>query len=375
MIRTSAPLNLIVAGEWAVLEPKSSAIVAAINERFYCEIEPNPNNEVEITLSDFDIEGITAKYQNHELIFKRDISEHSKKRLKLIKFTIESALFLLGHFKSFKIRTWTEQPASFSSLKHTSFSLDYSGAAVVAVHSAIRAFYGISLSEKTEKEKLLKLCLITHFVFRDMLDSGVDIAAAFYGGILQYTRFNPKWVTEKLEHNLPLDLFTNYRWPHLEVKHLPDIPDLHLLLGWTQKPASQSHLIIQMSAFKTHNPPIYNEVISQINKLVKDLHKSWKKGDLKRILADIKINEMYLRRLSQASGIPIEIPEHKLLSHIADEQGGAGKLSGLGGGDCGIALCFDETLAQKILEEWAKYNIIGAEVKIDYDGLQVEEVN
>ncbi|MFX1293975.1 MAG: phosphomevalonate kinase [Promethearchaeota archaeon] len=372
MIRTSVPLKLVIAGEWAVLDPSSSAIVAAVNHRLFCEIESNSRNEIEISLLDFGITEVSAKYENNELIFNQLLSPETKKYLKIIKFTIESSLFLLNYFKPFKIRIWSEKPENFSSHPEIKLELGSSAASVVAIHAAIRAFYDISIEKKKEKEKLLKLSLLSYFIVQNMKGSGIDIAAVFYGGILLYKRFDSDWVLNKIQTNLPLELFIEYKWPSLEIKPLPKLSDLQLLLGWTQKSSSTSLLISQMEVFKINNPSEYNEFISQISKLVKDLSKAWRKNNKNRVLADIQINEMYLRRLGEISGIPIEIPELKLLSHIADELGGAGKLSR---GDLGIALCFDEEISNKILQEWKKYKIIGSKIAIDYDGLKVESTS
>ena len=57
-----------------------------------------------------------------------------------------------------------------------------------------------------------------------------------------------------------------------------------------------------------------------------------------------------------------------------DKNGGAGKISGVGGGVCGIAVCFDDSTSQKILEEWDENNIQGSEVEIDYEGLKIEHI-
>jgi len=373
LIRTSAPLKLVIAGEWAVLEPNSCAIVAAINNRLFCEIESNPKNEIEISLLDFNIKEVSAIYKDNELVFTQPLDKKTENYIRLTKFVIESALFLFNYFKPFKIRTWCEKPTCFSSCSETKFGLGSSAAAIVAILAALHVFYNIPLNKKREMERLFKFCLLSHYILQNMRGSGIDIAAAFYGGIIHYTRFDPVWVSQKIQNNFPLDIFIEYKWPNLEINHLPPIPDMKLLLGWTQKPASTSHLISQMETFKIRNAPIYHELISQITKLVKDLTKAWRKKNKSRILADIKINEMYLRRLSEISGIPIEIPELRLLCEIADELGGAGKLSGAGGGDCGIAICFDEEISTKILEEWEKYNIIGTKMEIDLNYLKIKK--
>jgi len=374
LIRTSAPLKLIIAGEWAVLELRNSAVVAAIKNRFFCEIEPNPHQEIEISLLDFNINNITANYKNDKLIFNQDLSETAKEHLKIIKFTIETALFLLEEFKPFKIKTWTDKPADLATLSETKLGLGRSAAAIVAIHAAIRAFHGILPTGVVEKDELFKLDLLTQFVIQNMSGSGIDVAASFHGGILRYSRFDPDWVTSKIEENCSPEEFIAFNWPNLAVDPLPPFPDLHLLLGWTQSPASTSRLIEEISDFKKQNPAIYYTLLSEISKLVNEFVKDWKKKNKIRLLSNIQLNELHLRKLSESSGIPIETPQLKLLSQIANQLGGAGKLSDAGGGDCGIALCFEDVTASKILDEWSAHGIIGTQIEIDYDGLIIESI-
>jgi len=375
LIRTSAPLKLIIAGEWAVLEPEGSGIVAAIDSRLYCEIEPNSIDEIEISLLDFNISNIRAKYENDELVFIQQLSQEAADHLKIIKFTIETALFILGKHKTFKIRTWCERPPCFAKEAETKLGLGNSAAAIVVVHAAIREFHRLEIETiEDERTQLLKLSLLTHFAIQNMKGSGIDVIASVYGGIILYKTFDHAWLLEKIENNFPLRTLTEYKWPDLMFEQLPIIPGLHLLLGWTHKPVSTSSLIAQMQQFKNRQLGIYDEIISAIAKIVKDLTKGWKKGKKDRILTSIRMNENYLKKLGQNSGIPLETTELELLCRVANETGGAGKISGAGGGDCGIAICFDEKISHTILNKWQKAGITSTEVGIDFNGLQIEKI-
>ena len=95
-----------------------------------------------------------------------------------------------------------------------------------------------------------------------------------------------------------------------------------------------------------------------------------KKGDKQKVLELIKRNEEILRELTEKSGIPIETEKLKILSDLANEAGGAGKLSGAGGGDCGIGVCFDTNTAERIKEEWEKNGIKVVDVSIDKHGFK-----
>ena len=364
----------MISGEWAVQELKYSAIVAAINHRLFCQIEPNPEGGIEISLLDFNIHNVSAKYENEELVFNESMSQDAQEHLKIIKFTIETALFILPDFKPFKIKAWTEKSASPFPFSDTEFGLGTSSGMVVATHAAIRAFHGLLPNGVIEKDELFKLCLLTHFIIQNKSGSGIDIAASFHGGILRYSCFDPEWLLSKLEDNFSPEDYIDLNWPNLSLEPLPQFPELQLLLGWTQTPVSTAALVDQMTTFKKQAPSTYYTILNEISKLVKAFVKDWKKKNKTRILSNIQLNEMYLRKLGENSGIPIETAPLKLLSQIANELGGAGKLSGAVGGDCGIAICFDDAITSKILAEWGKQGIIGAPIQIDFDGLIIESI-
>lgn len=374
MIRTSAPLKLVIAGEWAVLELHHNAVGVAINNRLFCEIEVNSSPEIELSLPDINMDKITAHYTNDKLIFNQNVSQTAKDYLEIIKFTIETALFILEEFKPFKIKVWTEKTIGFPAISENKLDLGHSAATIIVIHAAIRAFHGILPTGAIEKDELFKLCLLTHFIIQNMTGSGLDMAASFHGGILRYARFDPEWVTARLEDNCSPEEIIAFSWPNLAVDLLPPFPNLHLLLGWMQSPASTSRLVEEMDGFKKQNPAIYYSIISEISKLVNEFIKDWKKRNKIRLLSNIQLNELHLRKLTESSGIPIETPQLKLLSQIANQLGGAGKLSGAGGGDCGIALCFEDTIASKILDEWRAHGIFGIQIDIDHDGLIIESI-
>jgi mevalonate kinase len=60
------------------------------------------------------------------------------------------------------------------------------------------------------------------------------------------------------------------------------------------------------------------------------------------------------------------------LSEIANKNNAAGKLSGAGGGDCGIAICFDEDSAQNVKKQWKDNGLYLIDATIDYDGVKLE---
>jgi phosphomevalonate kinase len=106
--------------------------------------------------------------------------------------------------------------------------------------------------------------------------------------------------------------------------------------------------------------------------LVEELIEAWKSNDKMRILKLIRKNEDYLRELGEQSGLNIETETLLKLSNISNKNGGAGKLSGAGGGDCGIAITFDKKDSEKIKKEWEKNGIYFIDTVLSFEGVRKE---
>lgn len=148
---------------------------------------------------------------------------------------------------------------------------------------------------------------------------------------------------------------------------------MRVLVGFVGYSASTTKMIEQMKKFKQENLVQYKKIMKDINAVVLELicvlerceaslceaefyepgfcEAVFCKSDL--IITLINKNRDLLCQLSFASGIELETRELKRLVDTAQNYGGAAKLSGAGGGDCGIAVCFDDNVAKNIMDEWA----------------------
>jgi phosphomevalonate kinase len=84
----------------------------------------------------------------------------------------------------------------------------------------------------------------------------------------------------------------------------------------------------------------------------------------------LRKNEDILRELGSKSRVNIETPELRQLAELANKNGAAGKLSGAGGGDCGIAVCYDNKTADKVKKAWQDAEFYLLDVTIDYEGVK-----
>ena len=196
------------------------------------------------------------------------------------------------------------------------------------------------------------------------------MAASTYGGLFVYSRFDPDWLTKKVESGEKITSIVKEKWPSLVIEEL-EVPDnFHLLVGWTGDSASTSAMIKQMNEFKAKNTDTYFDYYNRIAEIAKNVIESFKSRNYEDFYSYIAENEHLLHRLGGASGVNIETPQLKKLADIAADYGAAGKLSGAGGGDCGIAICFDEVTANNIISAWENEGLIPLDVTIDNQGMK-----
>lgn len=372
MIKVSAPGKLFLSGEWAVLEVGNPGIVTSVNKRVFVEIEES--DKISITIDDFGIKGLGAKLDGNELKWDRELSEKEVKDTQFIKGSIETALKYLGDNakKGFRIRSWGEQSQVEIDGQVKKLGFGSSAASVVATVASIFALNGEDISKREVKDRIYKLSATAHYFVQGKVGSAFDVAASTYGGIFVYKRFDPKWLMEKLESGENLKDVIDQEWPAFEVEEL-EIPEgFNLSIGWTKESASTSAMVKQLNEWAKSNQDEYKRLYDQIAGLVKELIPAWREKDKEKILEFLRKNEDILRELGEKSGVNIETADLKRLSEVANRNGAAGKLSGAGGGDCGIAISFSGEVADKVKEEWKNSGLYIIDATTDYNGVKVE---
>ena len=370
MLKVSAPGKLFLSGEWAVLELGNPGIVTAVNKRVFVELEES--EKISLTLPEFNIENLEADFDGKQLVWSRTVTEQEKKDLIFIKGAIETTLQYLKDFKKFRIKSYGGDTQMVIDGQKKKIGFGSSAAAVVATVAGLLAFNGQDIKKRQIRDSIYKLATIAHFFAQGKVGSAFDVAASTYGGVFVYKRFDPKWLTEKLNNGVSVKNVVEDDWPGFEVEELTIPHEFHLLVGWTKDSASTSAMVKQMDSFKTGKPEEYKRCYDNIANLVKELIPAWKKIDKVKILELTRKNEDHLRELGQLSGVNIETPELKKLTEIANKNGGAGKLSGAGGGDCGIAICFDNKVAADIELAWKQEGLYLIDTKLDKDGARTE---
>ena len=353
MITKKAPGKLYIAGEYAIVEPGSKAIVLAINQFVTASIEESKNDSGKI---------ISKQYQNDILSWRRKGSSlivNNRENpyhyiLSAISITEEYALLQNKCLKTFNLYINSE----LDSKDGKKYGLGSSAAVTVATIKAVAAFYNLKLTKKI----LFKLASIAHLTVQGNGSLG-DIAASVYGGWIAYQSFNRDWLLNSLE-NRDLKYILNTEWPDLNVELLSLPSDLKLCIGWTGHPASTSELVDEVASKGYQETKNYHDFIKKSNDCLDRLIKSFKASDSQNILNGITENRHLLQGLSQFSKVTIETDLLTKLCDIAEHFGGAGKSSGAGGGDCGIALLPKKINVSKLKSTWIANNIVPLDLNV-----------
>ncbi len=371
MVKVSAPGKVCLAGEWAVLETGNPLIVASVNRRIFAETKKSKDDFIYISIKDFGIKKLKASIKNNKLVFEKEISKEEKQDILFVKSAIEAIINYLDKVEPFEITVWGEKVTTKINDKVVSVGIGASAASTVAVVSSLLKFHGKDIKRKDSKGKIYKLAAISHYLAQEKIGSGFGIASSTFGGIITYKRFDPSWLVEQIEKNRSFSEIVGMRWPELYIDSLYIPKRFKLLVGWTGNASSTPKMVRQMYQWKENNKREYKKLMNKIADITEELIEAWQKEDKEKIILALKKNRTYLKELGEKSEVNIETKKLKVLSDIVNHEGGVGKLSGAGGGDCGIGIIFNNS-SEKIIEKWKKNKITPLNVQLSQDGVRGE---
>ncbi|MHC5280048.1 phosphomevalonate kinase [Listeria kieliensis] len=334
------PGKLYIAGEYAVVESGHTAVLAAVDRYITLVLEDAPKNELKIPHYEDQVTwqtGEELKASGEHWSFTAEaintVTAYLKARgisLTPVKMTIQTELIDASGFK---------------------YGLGSSAAATVAVVNALLEKF----APETDLLTRFKLAALSHLVVQGNGSCG-DIASCMYGGFIAYTTFDQEWIKRHLPYE-SLNWFIENDWPALKIERLT-MPDWPFLVGWTGKPVSTGRLVSEIQLFKQKNQLAYKQFLEDSTAAVNHLLTGLKKQDQAIVFEAIKENRGLLQNLGLQAGVQIETELLEKLAQIAADCSGAGKSSGSGGGDCGIAFLPDSKAAEKVKSAWQEAGIM-----------------
>jgi phosphomevalonate kinase len=299
--------KLYVAGEYAVVDPGHPAIIMATQRCIRATIEPsnqykliNKNNKREISFDDLTVVDTYWKYALSALqVFYQWLEEQGIDH-SYVKISIKSDL---------------------DSEDGRKLGLGSSGAVVAAIIKGLTRYYRLNIDAYSQ----YKLCVVSQSRLQIGGSYG-DLAAAIFGGVIRYTRF------EHFDMNKSLSDLLVMEWPKMSITYLELPTDLHWVVGWTGIPASTQNQVEKINAFK--DEPMYSQLLWKAAQIVDDMTKC---HTALEFMEGIHRYRQWLNDLESLTHLTIETPMIQSFIELCDKYQGIGKSSGAGGGDCAIA--------------------------------------
>ena len=313
--------KLYWAGEYAILEPGQLALIKAIPIYMTAEIE---SSEVYRLYSDMFSYSVDLRPDSSYALIQETVA--------LVEEFLTAQGVDLRPF-SIDIRGKMEREGK-------KFGLGSSGSVVVLVIKAMLAFY----ERPVERDLLFKLASAVLLKRGDNGSMG-DIACIVSEDLVLYQSFDREKVAEWLEkEDLPTVLARDWGF---SIRSIKPTLKFDFLVGWTKEVAVSSHMVKQIK--KNMNAIFLQASKETVDSLVRALHA----GQEDKIIDLLEQASQLLEGLSS----DIYTPSLRQLKDASRDLKAVAKSSGAGGGDCGIALSFDQDSTTLLKKRWANLGI------------------
>ena len=313
--------KLYWAGEYAILEPGQLALIKAIPIYMTAEIE---SSEVYRLYSDMFTYSVDMRPDSSYTLIQETVA--------LVEDYLTAQGFDLQPF-SLDIRGKMERQGK-------KFGLGSSGSVVVLVIKAMLTFY----DRPAERDLLFKLASAVLLKRGDNGSMG-DIACIVSEDLVLYQSFDREKVADWLEKE-DLQAVLARDWG-FSIRSVEPALDFDFLVGWTKEVAVSSYMVKQIK--KNMNASFLQASKETVNSLVKALHE----GQEEKIMELLEQASQLLENLSS----DIYTPSLRQLKNASQDLKAVAKSSGAGGGDCGIALSFDQDSTTLLKKRWADLGI------------------
>lgn len=313
--------KLYWAGEYAILEPGQLALINAIPIYMTAEINAS---DVYRLYSDMFTYSVDMRPDSSYALIQETVA--------LVEEYLTDQGVDLQPF-SLEIRGKMEREGK-------KFGLGSSGSVIVLVIKAMLAFY----ERPAERELLFKLASAVLLKRGDNGSMG-DIACIVSEDLVLYQSFDREKVADWLEKE-DLQAVLDRDWG-FSIRSVEPALKFDFLVGWTKEVAVSSHMVKQIK--NNMNASFLQDSKETVANLVKAL--------------EVGQEETVIDLLEQASqlleGLSSDIytPSLRQLKNASQDLKAVAKSSGAGGGDCGIALSFDQDSTTLLKKRWADLGI------------------
>ena len=313
--------KLYWAGEYAILEPGQLALIKAIPIYMTAEIKASNN------------------YRLYSDMFSYSVDLRPDSSYALIQETValvEEYLTAQG----VELQPFSLDVRGKMEREGKKFGLGSSGSVVVLVIKAMLAFY----DRPAERYLLFKLASAVLLKRGDNGSMG-DIACIVSEDLVLYQSFDREKVAQWLEKE-ELQAVLARDWG-FSIRSVEPALKFDFLVGWTKEVAVSSHMVKQI---KNNMNASFLQVSKEI---VANLVKALEVGQEETVIDLLEQASQLLEGLSS----DIYTPSLRQLKDASRDLKAVAKSSGAGGGDCGIALSFDQDSTTLLKNRWVDLGI------------------
>ena len=313
--------KLYWAGEYAVLEPGQLALIKAIPIYMTAEIKASNN------------------YRLYSDMFSYSVDLRPDSSYALIQETVawvEEYLTAQG----VDLRPFSLEIRGKMEREGKKFGLGSSGSVVVLVIKAMLAFY----ESLADRELLFKLASAVLLKRGDNGSMG-DIACIVSEDLVLYQSFDREKVAQWLEKE-DLKTVLAREWG-FSIRSVEPALKFDFLVGWTKEVAESSHMVKQIKNNMNAS------FLQSSKEIVANLVNALQVGQEETVIDLLEQASQLLEGLSS----DIYTPSLRQLKDASRDLKAVAKSSGAGGGDCGIALSFDQDSTTLLKKRWADLGI------------------
>lgn len=350
-VEVKVPGKLYLAGEYATLFTKQPALILAINQFLSLKMSAQPGN----TSSYFSTDQAEMADIEVNLLTLEDFDTFDP-HWHLVLSALKTGYQYIEALGKDRLNYRLEISSDLNEKDGKKYGLGSSGAVTVATLKALLQLHQIEF----QPLQLYKLAVLTMKAINNVGSFG-DLAASCHRGAIHYQAPDQNWLDQMLaqvtEGSLSLKALIDQDWPLLEIREVNFPSDWHLLIGWTQSPASTTNRIAELINKAQAQPQALDAFLKQSPACVADLEKGLQEADWQLAQTSMGRYRQLLNDLSTAYKLNIEITLLSRLVTIAQRLGYQAKSSGAGGGDCGIALGIEADKIKLIHQGWEESGI------------------
>ena len=348
------PGKLMLMGEYAVTQAGHPGIVLAIDRYLLCRIEPSIHYVLEFP-------GVAAPIHANDLeTLYYHLADIPPLNL------VTRCIVLVQNYLQEEGRNLAPFHLSVQSELQSTSGIKYGLGSSAAVSVAVVAgLFRYAIDVNVDKEILFKIASVAHALVQTH-GSGADVAAATYGGMILYERFDPRWLHHRMTVKTSLHSLMHVDWPMLNIRRLPRKPDVVLYVGWTRHPVSTSLFLQHMVNFQERSPHLFQQFLVNSDLAVKAFVQAKNPFALFRAVDG---NRAALATLAEQTAILIETMAIRRALTTVKRLGGVGKTSGSGGGDVLVAWFRDQSAAKTLRAHWSADGIEFMAVSPDVYGV------